>query len=730
MLFALYCLLFIRQGEEPKIDEQLNVVAKEIVVRVQDAEAGPIRGLRKQDFELSVNGTELENFEFREMDLEPRQAGDVDTTTTPSSAEPTEDSGSAATHSGPREQQVSKTAVRNTALVVDTAYLTPKGLDTLRQVAVRAANELPVGDRIALFHVDRQMVQLTPFTDNRQQLVSEIEKLEASAWLLLEERTLRQRIEGTKRNFQNLQNMRMTGGISGGDDGSNVEGDNDNGSSSGQSSSSTGSSSRRSSSYSMELDFLERMFENLERLHESAAKNYIFFMDAVSRRLEPMPGEKSMMVLTGGRLLQEQNNKAFSDLVSTLNGRNVALNHMVFGDPDSNIGKSNTFMESIESFMDSPEMRKNLSKVSEIDTLERRMSLANIQATPARLSNATGGAYVSTENTFGARGAVFDRFMEQNNHYYVLTYYSPSDLDKIDVRLPRNRDAKVFYGERRNYKENDAALIPEDMDFESRLLMGGPETTYPATWGHFVFRNQEGKWAVPVFGEMQLADLPSDGIEVGFIAMNDKGDVLAKKITGLNFPKKPETLTAYDVLITDEKPASVRYYFRDPKEGKGNLMDEVIESPGVADEPMVSSIVMFRPQPAPLALYKVRSEDKERVPELEKEDPFVNDQGQRISFPSQAIFDKNGQIFVLFNIYNAPGGLQQYGVGIELYKGTEKPQLQMATLELTETTPGRHRFVGAIDPSALSPGDYRLQVNLKDPKSGEVQGYSSSFTLR
>lgn len=724
MFINLLLLSILLRMEEPHVDASMQVVAKEVIVRVQMGHAEPLTGLVKGDFVLSVDGKRVEDFDFREV----RWANGDSDTEDPNTAMETDTPGSPTTTDTHTPAQGSDT-VRHTALVLDTAFLTPKGWETLRESTLRTLRALPDHERVALFHIDRHLVQLTPFTQDRERLLTALGQIEASSSLLMQERVLRQQIETQKRSFQHQQTMasmgmasnsnsmgggfRPVGNAGGSGNGTGTNVGTGAAGNLGQNNTQPARTSSRGGDLGRPkdagLDMILRLYERLETVHNQASKNYLFFVDHIGRQLSPIPGEKSMLVFTGGRLLEEDNLNDYMETVSKLNGRNISVGHMVFGDRDSNIASDNQGIASNASYG-----QGGSESIGKIESVQRMMSLENIQASPARLSNATAGAYTFTDNSFGARGKVLDRFLRQHNHYYVLTYYTPGDRDQISVRLPRYQEADVFYGEQRDYKADPPNL--SELDFESRLLMGGMEESLDAAWGHFEFVNADGTWTIPVYGTLDLDDLDKkERVEIGFLALDEFNQVLDQKTTAIQFKKKPGSFVAYDLLETRQKPAKIRYFFRHEKSGEGNLQEENLDPGRYASDLQLSSLILFQPKPPAYALYQL----EEKAERQKTIDPFLNEQGRRIAFSTDGSFSLKKPLFLMFRIHNAEKPLAEYQINMLLLREGESPKLNMSTLELRETSPGHHHFVGAVDPKGMDPGTYQMRVMLKNPETGE-----------
>lgn len=264
------------KAEEPRVDVEMLVQARQMIVRVLDRDGEPVRGLSKSSFEMEVNGKEISDFDFREVAF---------LTYDDSASSPTTEPGT------PDQVQRLEENPRIVVLLLDSRMASDKGMDDLRQTMLAFVESLGPKDMARVYQSERSLTALTPFTNDREVLKKAIREAELKRTVASLERLEQMKIEGFEAFLRSGAN----------------EGD---------------------------LAFYQGLLNNYQLQRESNSGHVLEHLRTLGDVLAPAMADKFLYLFSAGFPVFDGNKHDMEEIAKELNGAGIQLHSLIhFDDP-------------------------------------------------------------------------------------------------------------------------------------------------------------------------------------------------------------------------------------------------------------------------------------------------------------------------------------------------------------------------------------------------------------
>lgn len=704
MILALYTALLLFQ-DPPEIKENIEVSLRQVQVRVQDRMSIPIKGLTLEDFSFTHNGKVMVPESFIEVDYYPGETMDSEDPVVDSFEEDEEDLDGFEPIDD--EYDMLGEDKRAVAILMDPGISTVKGFARMKDAVKKYIAGLPEGTQVTVYQLHFNLRNLVPLSKNRRLINEKVDEAVffSDLWNKLNA------IQTTINSHVGDLEISASGQ-------SNAQG--------GVPEQSGGSASIAKMSSLGELLKFKRQIKDM---HVSKVANAL---DAMGQTLTNFSGERSITFFTGGGYVDEQNIGVLKGTTSRLNWENIPINAIQFRDRetrDLNSLRMARFTEETlrkyNTWLLQGGFVEDASATNSLNEEEGQLKSA-----PRTYAQETGGSFVSAFNPLQIDQKI-KALRLGSGHYYLISYKTNRNLDTIEVKMNKEvKGARVYWGDDRgNYikRLNNKTRREKNLDFASSLLYGFEHRETEIDWEFEWFQREDGTHVFPVLGKI-YGELAKGGYDVGMIALDEAGQIIDERKFDVKIPGKGDGLQFYDLLVTQEKPMSIRAIIQERKTGNSTLAEYYPE--GKQDETALSSLVMIPSQKSELHAIHILNREKiklgrKKVPR-EKLDPLAKGRNKQIPFTTGA-FPMGEPIGIYFHGQFLEGSITDYDLEsfIQMENHRKPAPIQLGKVEVINGS--QVSMQAFLDTSKLDAGQYTIGLRLRDKRTGENTRYSEQI---
>ena len=677
-----------QEQQEPLVfGTQVELVA--IPVFVKDKKGAPIQGLSAEDFEIRDEGKRMPIVAFQEIEIDAE---------------------------GPRPRMPSRetaaVAQRQFLLLFDLSFSSPGGIVRSRSAAAEfLAEHLKPDDlaAVATYSANAGLKMLVGFTTDRQQLSLATESLGVL------------RREGVPDPLGLAFELGgAEAGLGRADMGRALDGD-----------------------VESQLRSMITLYRNAEEATYSAKiMDYLGSLRQLAEVLEAVQGRKQVILFSSGfqqtSLMGVTGAEAMSNNVAVAEGRIWEVR------PDDHFGGQVEVRDAIERMTKAMAASDTIVHTVDVSGLATGGGDASSRVGESRferggeslslISRSSGGMTIKNANNFDA---VMGEILDASRHFYVVAFQKGESkgagkFHDIKVKV-RRKGVRVSH--RSGYAEPDpdkpASVTAGRLQAAESIakgITGGPIAVGAVA---VPYRDAEGRVTVPVVLEIDGDSLLDRGagstmhFEVYAYALDAQGviedvasfsskldlDTLRTKLTG----KGIQIHTAFELKEGDH---DIRLLVRDAELGRTGSARLQVHVPSFAASETVLYPPLFMADPADWVVLPIPSSGVTH-PEL----PFRVGASPFTVRGLPAL--SNGRTDSVCIMAFTPGEFDptaQFGLGAKLI-AANGGAFRIGRIELAESfaeSDGFRRFVLNLTPADVSPGDYTLQVTLKDPRTGAV----------
>lgn len=705
-----------------QVTEEMKVIYRDIRVHVVDKDGFPVKGLTRDDFILKQDGDvqELQFFEEVNLNLPLSELQD-NYAEQMAQADESDD--------GPAQLMVpTGLEPRYKVLFLDSSQMRPEVFASVKEAVVKFIQEQTTElDFIKIVHMDRRLTHLTDFTQDKNELISSLERAPYHGELL---RSLR-RVQSSIRDA--IIEWDLAEGLS-------------------------------SEPY-------ERLTNELVKEKARVKKNffmtYYYNMLSMGLMMEYIKGPKSIFLFTSGSYVElgSFGNTSYEaeKLTRVLNRANTTVYSILFkprqtigGDPaglELRFHKGG-FLQRLANTSTFPPNEMNSFEATSNTIFENNYQL---ETAPAGSAERTGGLFFRTFSDENAEGQL-NRMNNLSNHYYRLVYAlsEPERRDRIKVQLANpQRGWDVLYGAEFEPADeyNDMKRDERRVAFSAMLAYGrNYRDDLGAEWEYHLFNRKGGGYSVPLLGRFPMDKLPEEGVEFGLVALDENRrllDITSQVLT--EFPENKE-VPFYDVLLTDKPPAYLRLAVRNMDTNELTFIEKKVKAEEVPKDGEVRISDVFISGPTinqPLAINHIRYMNLDRLEDLllpkdqrkkrsvMEEDPtLVNARRDNDPFKMQDLFFKPapspaqlepGPLWFMFHLENATENNYVVQFFVRSNDKTFNPPGRIVkTWDADETS---IHYQGELLVNNLPPGQYELWVRALHPRTKESHIAKADFVL-
>ena len=686
------------QDDQDVIKTKSNLV--NIDVLVKDKKGKYISDLKLEDFTITENGV-VQKIEFFDAPL--ALTGARDTTLTPGAPIP------------PRNF---------VSLVIDYQTTDVTNLKQVREGAIRYIREqVTDSDAVAILSVTNGLQMLQPFTQDKEKLVTAIQKLGISA------------------DSKNFEQKDLAGSIDKLRDYLNAAGSIDPAS----------ITSNAGGSAAASIMVAQRVLQQFIRLRTALSlqqsRPILAALAAVAEGLRPIPGKKTLVLFSQGWVTPAVLDWQIQSTIDIANRANVAIYiidsaGLRASAPTSGALVPTTPLGAISAATTQEDRIRAVGGETVFDNARQEGQNREYDIL-YRISGDTGGRFLKGNNDIGQG---LERINQEIQSRYTLAYRSTNqNFDgtfrkvKIEVRRP---DAQL--ASRAGYyaipPEEIVLLSPEDKKLMANFASAESNPGLPVYVSLSQFRTREGLYTVPLALEVppgavkfeRKEDKYSMQLEVlGVLKMNDR--ILSR--LGGNFAVNLST-SDYNQILNNNlfyrqdlqlAPGeySIDLIIRDKRSGKTTARREQV----TLGEPDAE----FATTPMVLSRYV---EPASELPPDPAEFPDVFVHGKRLIRPSASRqFRATDNLIMFLSVYNAANspdtGKPLVRVTVRLMKDGQ-PASKFFDYVLTEikNQPVPHLQLGEfIKLANLGPGKYQVMTETKDMVTRKFVKQEASFEI-
>lgn len=705
MLLALCATLMLFQ-DPPEIKENLEVSLRQIQVRVQDRMSIPMKGLTLEDFRFKRNGKQMVPESFIEIDYYPNETIDSDdpTPVIQEEEEPLEGFEGEDDYS----YDMFGEDPRAIAILLDPGITTVKGFANMKEAAKKLVAGLPEGTQVTVYQLHFNLRNLVPLSRNRRLINERIDDAVYFSDLWNKISPLQTTINS---HVADLEIGASGQGNTQEDNPESVPG--------------TGRPIAKMNALAELLKFKRQVKD----MHVSKVANSL---DAIGQTLTNFSGERAIYFFTGGGYMDDQNIGVLKGTTARLNWENIPINAIHFRDRETRdlnqLRMARMTEETLRKYnlwLMQGGFMEGSSATNSLNEDENQLKSA-----PEIYAGETGGTFVSAFNPLQ-----IDKKLKalrlSAGHYYLVSYKTDTSLDTVKVELTREiKGARIYYGDDRgNYikRLNDQTRREKNLDFASSLLYGFEHRDTEADWEFEWFQKEDGTHVFPVLGRL-YEDFADGGYEVGMIALDQTGQIMDERKFQVRTPGKEKGLLFYDLLVTQEKPMSVRAIIQERTSGKSTLAEFYPE--GQQDATALSSLIMIPKEKSELHAIHVLNREKvklgkKKIPR-EKLDPLFKGRSKQIPFTTGA-FPMGEPIGIYFHAQFLDGSITNYDLEsfIQMDKHRKPAPIQLGKVEVISDT--QVSMQAYMDTSKLDAGQYTIGLRLRDKRTGKNTRYSEQI---
>jgi len=695
-----------------QIQESLRVIQRDVRVHVLDRDGNPVRGLEAADFILFEDDEErFLNF-FEEVDLSGDQPERIADDT----------GGEEATR--PIDPQRSRTCV----IVLDSSNLSPGGFEVCKRSVADLIGRLGDNDLVKLIQIDRDMIDLTPFTRNPDELIAGLETARYQGAQYRDIARQEREIIAAIQAYLETPTQALIG----------------------------------NELLTNEARRVNREVEIKEGIKNAYYRTFYYNMIYLGNMLANMSGSKSVFLVSGGSYIETDGR-----LASTLPLGNRL--ERVLNKADATV-YSFMFKERQTRAESALQTWGNPTRLP-LQRLRTTWNFAEVvgQATAGTANDGLGAQNTVFENQFHSESGL-DEITEGTGgiltvatapqlaekrltevfdtaaHYYRLGYSLGEPEEETRVRIKLTRDipgARLVYGRGFLPEEDYRDLDERERDVVLRTLLyfnDVAQNDLDAAWrAHLYFGEREDEFLLSLFGHVPQPRKPAAGYEIAFAAFDVNGTPLDQIVSDVTRFPDGDRFDFYDVLITRRAPAYVKCYARNMDTGELALMRlDIPKALTAIRATRISEIQLGSPEsPHPVPLNHTRQVELEKGEYLDPElidrrvtlDPLIVD--KKLFKPSfHTVFDSPDAITAHFLVEQLPEGPHQLIANFYVYSERSGARPITARIVNREERGSTISYVAEINTAELEPDDYQLLVRVtKQGLAGELRG-ARPFTIR
>lgn len=688
------------------VQENIRVVFRDVRVHVTDQAGNPIRGLKKEDFNLNEAGKERSIDFFEEVDLSLDVAKDTvyhdDGLVEDPDARPTRQS----------NQE------RNMVVFIDSSNMADAAFEPFIQTVHEFIDSsVAAGDLVKVVQFDDRLEILTGFTSSKQEMHAAVDKAKYGG-------NLRKRLESAEREV-----IRHFSNYLAPQEGKNATAQ---------------EMEQIRDGYRLELEDAVREKHNIKAGYFDAFQSSL---DYLARVFDQMSGSKSVYLFTGGqhildRSLVKDSKRGAKQMNRGLNSSNVTV-YTILHIPQESIGIKERLAGRVRVDDENNPLSSlgNRAAPAQGTVLEDTLELTT---GPYEVSDGTGGIVQAAHSPSDISGAL-KKFQTRANHYYRLGYSveSPDEKTRIKVAMVEAyKKAKLHYGKQFNPVKSYLELNARDraIAFEASLQYTRSfRDDLDAVPAFHAFKHPVEKGEmVPVTLGLKVKQFPKNGFEIGFAALNAEHGLIDLVRSTVKRNDADRDFLFYDVLLPKVKPALVRFKIVNLDNGEESLL----EMPYARDEHKetdfhISEMVFFgKTDREMVALNHVRftsSPEKDRpvMVDMRKHyDPMAMANYVFKPIATQALYPaKEHHLF--FQIRNMDKHLDNYQIRYTLTRGGETLPVQFQVKDAFKPKGfgNTYHFVGSLSGVDFDPGDYELKIEVHDGQAKETAALQRSFSV-
>ncbi len=688
------------------VQENIRVVFRDVRVHVTDKDGNPIRGLKKEDFNLSEAGETRRIDFFEEVDLSLELAKET----------VYHDDGLV---EDPDARPVRKTnQERNMVVFIDSSNMTETAFGPFVQTVHEFIDSSVVdGDLVKVVQFDDRLEILTGFTASKQEMHAAVDKAKYGG-------NLRKRLESAEveviRHFSNFLAPQE-----------------------GQNATAQEMAVIRDG-YRLELEDAVRAKHTIKSSYFDAFQSSL---DYLARVFDQMSGSKSVYLFTGGqhvlnRSLVKDTKRIVKQMNRGLNSSNVTV-YTILHIPQESIGIKDRLAGRVRLDNENNPLGilGNTASPAEGTILEDTLELTT---GPYEVSDGTGGI-VQAAHSPSDIGNAFKRFQTRANHYYRLGYSvdSPDKKTRIKVDMVEAyKKAKLHYGKQFNPVKSYLELSPQDraIAFEASLQYTRSfRDDLDAMPAFHAFKHPVEKGdMVPVTLGLKVKQFPKNGFEIGFAALNAEFGLIDLVRSTVKRNDADRDFLFYDVLLPKTKPALVRFKIVNLDNGEESLLELPYERDEHKETDFhISEMVFFgKVDREMVALNHVRftsspEADRPVMVDMRKHyDPMAMANYVFKPMASQDLYPaKEHHLF--FQIRNMDKGLEHYQIRYTLKRGGETLPVQFQVKDAFKPKGfgNTYHFVGILSGIDFDPGKYELLLEVHDGQAKATAALQRSFSV-
>ena len=706
------CLTLVPAQQEKKqtkksTDEDVIKVTSNLVnldVTVKDKKGKAVTDLKAEDFTVTENGVR-QTIEFFDSTLAAGNDADQPNTT---SRQPT-----------PRPPNYLPRNI--VSLVLDGQTTEAANLKPVRDGIVKYVRErITNNDSVALFAISGGLQLLQPFTQDKEKLISAVEKAYGSSTVskTSEQHDITESIAALRDQLSGAPTGPITTPAGG-------------------SAAAQAMISRR---------VLEQYVQLRSALSGQQTRPVLAGLAAICEGLRAIPGKKTLVVFSQGFIAPQALDWQVQSTIDIANRANVAIyiidsSGLTGGTPQSGALVPSSALSGI-SAATSQENRIRAGAGESVFDVTRQEGLNRQQDLLYRISGDTGGQFIKNTNDIAAG---LDRIDEEIRSRYTLAYRSTDpNFDgsfrkvKIEVRRP---DAKVLA--RPGYyaipPNQVVPFSPEDKKLLANFETMSAHSTLPLSLQLNSFRSQPGYYIVPLSFEIPPAAVEFDQkgdkqrlqLDVLGLVRGEGDDKILSRLGG-NFDVEL-TAKQYESILTDKifyrqdiqleaGAYTIDLVVKDQLSGKVAATRQMLTLPVTDSEFSATEAVLSR-HAEPL-----------RQPPTGPVD--VLSAGNVLIRPSPSReFQTADNLIIFFNLYNATPaaetGKPLVRVTVTLIKDG-KPATKPLDYELTEIVnePVPHlTFAKYVKLAGLAAGKYSVVIEARDMAQKKVVKQEAWFVI-
>lgn len=701
--------------DQPHIKENLQVEYRQIQIRAQDKDGMPLENLKAADFRIKVNGTVLVPESFQEIDLRHDPA-DVTLSDTVAVSQQTKEA-------VVEEEIAEPTVSRHVSVLVDSNIASFAGFQHLKQATGTMLDSLRPSDRVNVYDLQSSPRLVTDFVspgEARERLDGLI--YQPTLWNYL--RDAQQVIGNTvaqhmteKLGPQRTQALEARAGRAVGRNRGRVDPGKD-----------------ASLAYKLSgLSFINESVKRKRRVKDMHANRVSSAIMALGNGLKHHTGDRSVYVFTSGGFSDSANIMSLKQITQRLNWENITVHTFHLRDRDNaslNLtDKRNYTVTDLRDFEQRLKDNEYIQQGNGNNNLYE--DERELKTQPRNYALETGGTFVSAFNPLQIESQVA-RLSQSSSHYYLLSYVPQKRVDTVSVALAEPKDgASVFVGRRRGNADRYNQLSKKErrMDFANTLIYGYERNETSVRWELQTYA-KDGSYRFPVLGKLDGA-FPEGGYEVGIVALDKSSQVIDERKAEITRGNDAGALEFYDLLVTNERPATIRAMIREKVSGKTSVISfDPLDLP--ANQPNLSSIALIPPgQRSVYAIHAIQEDkikkDGQKVARSSM-DPLALQAGQVVSV-GMGPFKPGQPIGLFFKAHYLNGSPNNYTFESFLRLGTEKVALPFNIVKVLKAGSDLN-IMGTLHTKGLSPGTYEMGVRLVHKGTGDTSEYRTrEFTI-